>query len=160
MERDEREQVCYTREVALEKAIEMETKSFELYKKAYLQAKNRLARDLLRDLAYDELKHKHTLENAFFEETVTLHDSAFKEGPSMNLSLLLQAKPLQQDASEQDVMIYAIHEEKRAVDFYRNMALQCEGAPMAQVFNRLFQDEENHLSRLEELYESMYMREM
>jgi len=160
MEREEREQVCYTREVALQKAIEMEAKSFDLYKKAYLQAKNRLARDLLRDLAQDELKHKHTLEKAFFEETVTLHDSGLKEGPSMNLSLLLQAKPLDQNATDQDVMIYAIHEEKRAVDFYRNMAGQCEGAPMEQVFKRLFEDEENHLSRLEEMYESVYMQQM
>ena len=33
------EEVCYTREGALEKAIGMEAKSFDLYKKAYLDSK-------------------------------------------------------------------------------------------------------------------------
>ena len=33
----ENEEVCYTREVALEKAIEMEMKSFQTYKKAYMK---------------------------------------------------------------------------------------------------------------------------
>jgi hypothetical protein len=37
------------------------------------------------------------------------------------------------------------------------MAKQCAGAPMAQMFQRLHQDEAAHLSRLEELYESVYL---
>jgi rubrerythrin len=72
------EEVCYTREAALEKAIAMEAGSFEVYRNTYLKAKDRLAKDLLRDLALDELRHKYTLEKAFFEETVLLHDSGAK----------------------------------------------------------------------------------
>ena len=156
----DREEVCYTQEVALEKAIEMETKSFKTYKSAYLTARDRLAKDLLRDLALDELRHKYTLEKAFFEETVLLHETGVKEGPSMNLSLLLEDKPLDETATDQDVMIHAIHEEKRAVDFYKNMAEQCGGAPMEKMFRRLYEDEEGHLARLEELYEKHYMQDM
>ena len=80
------EEICYTREAALEMAIEMEAKSFEVYKGAYFAAKDRSAKDLLKDLALDELRHKHTLEKAFFEETVLLHESGTKEGPSMDFS--------------------------------------------------------------------------
>ena len=58
------------------------------------------------------------------------------------------------------VMIYAIHEEKRSVDFYKNMATQCSGAPMEKIFKLLYADEEKHLARLEELYESVYLKEM
>ena len=108
------EEVCYTREVALEKAIDMETKSFEAYKEAYFRAEDRLAKDLLKDLALDELRHKYTLEKAFFEETVALHDSGAKEGPSMKLTMLLEEKPLEETATDQDVMIYALHDEKRS----------------------------------------------
>lgn len=154
------EEVCYTREVALEKAIEMEAKSFEAYKMGYLKARNPLARDLLKDLALDELKHKYTLEKAFFEETVALHEAGYGTGPSMKLTLLLQEKPLTSEASEQDVLISAIHEEKRAVDFYSKMAAQCGGAPMEKMFRGMAKDEENHLARLEELYESLYLKEM
>jgi rubrerythrin len=83
-----------------------------------------------------------------------------EEGPSMDLTVLLQRKPLDGDSSSQDVMIYAIHEEKRSVDFYGKMAQACVGAPMEAMFRRLQQDEGKHLASLEELYESIYMPEM
>ena len=154
------EEICYTREAGLEKAIEMEMKSFEAYKKAYVRAKDPLAKDLLKDLALDELKHKYTLEKAFFEETVFLHDTGVKQGPSMKFALLFEDRPLGQNPSEQDVFLHAIHDEKRSVDFYSKMAGQCGGAPMEEMYRRLAQDEEGHLARLEELYESLYLKEM
>ncbi len=156
----ENEEVCYTREVALEKAIEMEMKSFQTYKEAYLKIREPRVRDLVKDLALEELEHKYILEKAYFEETVALHEEDAKEGPSMKLSLLLKEKALEDDADDQDVMIHAIHDEKRAVDFYKKMAEQCGGAPMEEMFKRLFQDEEAHLVRLEELYETIYMKDM
>jgi rubrerythrin len=156
----ETEEVCYTKEAALEKAIEMEAGSFEAYKKAYFMARDRVAKDLLRDLALDELKHKYTLEKAFFEETVQLHASGANEGPSMNLTMLLQEKPLAENATDQDVMVFAIHDEKRAVDFYGKMAEQCGDAPMEGMYKTLRNDERNHLARLEELYESHYLKDM
>lgn len=154
------EEVCYTREVALEKAIELEIQSFQTYKEAYLKISDPHVKDLVKDLALEELEHKYILEKAYFEETVALHDENMKEGPSMKLSLLLQEKPLEEDADDQDVMIHAIHDEKRTVDFYKKMAEQCGGAPMEEMFKRLYQDEEAHLVRLEEVYESIYMRDM
>jgi rubrerythrin len=154
------EEVCYTREGALEKAIEMEAKSFEVYKKAYFVSKNRLAKDLLRDLALDELRHKYILERAFFEEIVLLHDSGVKEGPSMKLSLLFEEKALKDRSSDQEVMLYAIHDKKRSVDFYKRMARECAGAPMEEMYMRLAEDEEGHLARLEEMYERTYLESM
>ncbi len=156
----ENEEVCYTREVALEKAIEMELESFKNYKEAYLKIREPHVKDLVKDLALEELEHKYILEKAYFEETVMLHEEGMKEGPSMKLSLLLMEKSLEEDADDQDVMIHAIHDEKRAVDFYKKMAEQCGGAPMEEMFKRLHQDEEAHLVRLEEIYESIYMRDM
>lgn len=154
------EEVCYTREAAIEKAIEMEAKSYEEYRGAYFRAKDPLAKDLLKDLALDELKHKYILEKAFFEESVLLHNSGVKEGPSMKFSLLFEDRPLGKDSTEQDVFLHAIHEEKRAVDFYSKMGEHCGGAPMEAMFRQLAHDEEGHLARLEELYESIYLKEM
>jgi rubrerythrin len=156
----ENEEVCYTKEVALKKAIEMEMKSVQTYKEAYLRIREPRVKDLVKNLALEELEHKYILEKAYFEETVALHEEGMKEGPSMKLSLLLKEKPLEDDADDQDVMIHAIHDEKRAVDFYKKMAEQCGGAPMEEMFKRLYQDEEAHLVRLEELYESIYMKDM
>jgi hypothetical protein len=106
------------------------------------------------------LNHKYTLEKAFFEETVLLHHQGHSEGPTMNLSLLLEEqRPLNESVSVQGVMRYAIQDEKWAVDFYQKMANQCGGAPMETLFRQMAQDEEDHLARLEELYESHYKPE-
>jgi rubrerythrin len=156
----EMEEVCYTREAALEMAVGMENKGFEDYKKAYMIARNALAKDMLKDLALDELKHKHTLEKAFFEEMVFLHDSKSLRGPEMKLSLLFEDRELKEGSTEQEVLLHAIHEEKRSADFYAKMAAQCMGAPMGAMFKRLAKDEEGHLARLEDLYERIYMKEM
>jgi rubrerythrin len=156
----ENEEVCYTREVALEKAIEMEMTSLQAYKEAYLRIREPRVKDLVKELALEELEHKYILEKAYFENTVALHEEGMKEGPGMKLTLLLKDEPLKDNADDQDVMIHAIHDEKRAVDFYKKMAEQCVGAPMEEMFRRLYQDEEAHLIQLEEVYESIYMRDM
>ena len=153
------EDVCYTREIALEKAVEMEMQRFQVYKDAYLNARDLLAKDLLKDLALDELKHKYILEKAVFEETVFLHDTGYSENPKMNLLLQPVAKPLNDSATAEDVVRFAIQDEKQAVTFYRTMAEQCEGAPMEAILTQLAQDEEVHLSRLEQLFRNLYLSE-
>ncbi len=155
-----REEVCYTREGAISKAVDMESKSFAGYLRAYQKIRERSARELAKELALDELEHKYTLEKALFEETVALHEKGQKEGPLMKLAMLLEEKPLGPNATDQDLLIHAIHEEKRAVDFYTAMASQCVGAPMEALFKGLAADEESHLARLETLYESIYMKDM
>jgi rubrerythrin len=137
----------------------MEAASFETYKTAYLMVRDRVGKDLLKDLALDELHHKYVLEKAFFEETVSLHPTG-TDTPSMNLTVFLQEKPLDESATDQDVMVFAIHDEKRAVDFYGKMAEQCADAPMGEMYGTLRDEEQNHLARLEELYESHYMKDM
>jgi len=154
------EEVCYTKEAALTRAIEMEQQSFSTYLRIYKISHDRSARQLIRELALEELEHKYLLEKAFFEVTVALHEPGQDNKPVMKLSLFLKDKPLHETSTPQDVLIHAIHEEKRSVEFYEMMANQCEGAPMAPMFKRLHKDESGHLARLEDLYEKMYMAEM
>ena len=154
------EEVCYTKDAALTRAIEIEQQSFAIYLRAYKISHDRSARQLIRELALEELEHKYLLEKAFFEETVVLHDIGQDDKPVMKLALFLKEKPLNENSTPQEVLIYAIHEEKRSVEFYEKMATQCEGAPMAPMFKRLHKDESGHLARLEDLYEKMYMAEM
>ncbi len=78
----------------------------------------------------------------------------------MNLSYFLQEKPLDENSSPQDVMVYAIHDEKRSVDFYGQMVTQCAGAPMQELFSKLHQEEMVHLAKLEETYEKLYLSQM
>jgi rubrerythrin len=154
------EAVCYTLEAALEKAIEQEGKSFEIYRRALQIVKDPSARKLLKELAEEELEHRHALERALVGETVALHDEEEKAGPTMNLTLFVQEKPLDENATPQDALAFALHDEKRSVDFYQQMATQCGGAPMEEVFSKFQKDETKHLARLEETYEKLYMSQM
>jgi rubrerythrin len=156
----EKQEVCYTFETALEKAIEMERESHQAYKSAYFKINDPRVKAMIKNLVFEELDHINILEKALFEETVSLHGEEQDAGPSMKLTLLMQQTPLHEESTDQDVLAYAVHDKKRAVDFYQSMTEQCAGAPMEKLFRRLYQDEESHLARLEELYESVYMPDM
>lgn len=154
------EPVCYSLEGALEKAIEEEQHSFEVYRQGLKVVRKPQARMILKDLALEELEHKHAMEKALIGETLALHGKGEASGPSMNLTSMLRQTTLDANASAQEVMIHAIHDEKRSVDFYAEMAAQCGGAPMAEVFDELQKQERIHLAKLEELYEQLYMSQM
>ena len=80
----ENEEICYTRDIALEKAIEMEMKSYQAYKEAYLKILDSRVKDLVKNLALEELDHKHILEKAYFEETVVLHQEGMIDNTNIN----------------------------------------------------------------------------
>ena len=154
------EPVCDTIEGALEKAIEQEQQSIRMYLDALKKLEDPRAREVLKDLVKEELEHKHVLEKALIGEAITLHEKGESTGPSMNLAYFLEEKPLAPDASPQEVMIYAIHDEKRSAEFYKQMASRCRGAPMEEAFKKIHQQEMIHLTRLEESYEKLYMSQM
>lgn len=157
---EEFESVCFTREAALEMAVEMEDANFERFKKAFREVRNPRVKTLAKDAALAALSHKHTLEKAVFDEEVSLHESDSNHGPELELTVMLQDRPLTEDATEQDIMISAVSAKKRIVDFYRKMAGQCAGAPMEAMFATLAEEESDHLAQLETLYEELYLPDM
>ncbi len=154
------ETVCYTLEGALEKAIEQEKNSLKVYREAMKKVEDPHARAILKELAKEELEHRDALEKALIGETLAHLDPEGPIGPSMELSLFLEEKRLDENSTPQDVMIYAIHEEKRSAEFYQQMANQCKGAPMEELFIKLYKQEMTHLTKLEETYEKLYMPHM
>lgn len=157
---EEFESACFTKEAGLEMAVEMEDKNFERFKKAFRQVKNPRVKTLAKEAALAALSHKYILEKAVFEEEVSLHDKDREPQPELELTVMLEDRPLTEDATEQDIMISAVSAKKRIVDFYRKMADQCAGAPMEGVFSTLAEEESAHLARLEALYEELYMPDM
>ena len=155
---NKKEQVCYTFELALESAVEMEHEGFRHYLEALRVVKNKAAREVLRDAALDELDHKHQLERALVEGHVEGH-SLDQPVPVMNLDYILEKKELGPDADTRKALAYAIHLEKRSLDFYRQMRKGCEGAPMAALFEKIANDESRHLQLLEDMYEKHFLTE-
>jgi rubrerythrin len=153
------DQVCYTFDAALEMAITMEEEGFRTYLSAIRQLTNKGAKELLLENALDELNHKHQLEKALLEGRMDGGDDLDKPIPTMHLDYLLKKQELGPQSGVREALIYAIHLEKGAVDFYGKVSSGCEGAPMGKLFAQLLQEESRHLQTLEDLYERHYMTE-
>jgi rubrerythrin len=153
-----KDQVCYTFEAAIEMAVQMEDEGFRHYLKALRIVKNKAAKEILRDAAFDELEHKHQLEKALVEGEVA-GEGMDRPVPTMNLSYVLGKKELGPKADAREALAFAIHLEKGSLDFYRRMSQGCAGAPMAKLFDRIYNDESRHLQELEDLYEEHFLTE-
>ncbi|TYP00243.1 rubrerythrin [Geothermobacter ehrlichii] len=152
-------QVCHTFEAALEMAIEMENESFRHYLRGILIVRDKAARDILKEMALDELEHKYELEKALVEGSMGGEHQLNRPVPTMNLDYVLSKKDLAPDSGVREALAYAIHLEKNALDFYQRMAQGCAGAPMAELFRRIGNDESRHLQKLEDLYEAHFLSE-
>lgn len=153
------DQVCYTFDAALEMAIKMEEEGFRNYLAAIRQLTNKGAKELLRENALDELDHKHQLEKALLDGRMDGSDALDQPIPTMHLDYLFKKQELGANSGVRDALVYAIHLEKGAVDFYGKTLAGCAGAPMGKLFAQLHQDESRHLQSLEDLYEQHFMTE-
>jgi rubrerythrin len=155
----EENQVCYTFDAAVEKAIEMEEEGFRHYLAAIRKVTNKGAREILRENALDELEHKHRLEKALLDGHMAGEAAVNQVIPTMRLDYTLKKQELGPDSGVREALVYAIHLEKEAVDFYGRIANGCSGAPMGQLFSQLLKEESRHLQALEDLYERHFMTE-
>ncbi|MBW4056037.1 MAG: ferritin family protein [Proteobacteria bacterium] len=153
------DQVCYTFDAALEMAITMEEEGFRNYLFAIRQLTNKGARELLHENALDELNHKHQLEKALLDGRMDGSGDLDKPIPTMHLDYIFKKQELGPESGVRDALIYAIHLEKGAVDFYGRVTGGCAGAPMGKLFAQLLQEESRHLQALEDLYERHFMTE-
>jgi rubrerythrin len=153
------DQVCYTFDAAVEMAIEMENEGFRNYLDAIRRLTNKGARELLRDNALDELDHKHQLEKALLEGRMDGGEALDQPIPTMHLDYVFKKQELGPESGVREALVYAIHLEKGAVDFYGMVASGCSGAPMGQLFQQLLKEESRHLQALEDLYEQHFMTE-
>lgn len=152
-------QVCYTFDAAVEKAIEMEEEGFRNYLTAIRKVTNKGAREILMENALDELEHKHQLEKALLEGHMASSEKMEQSIPTMHLDYIFKKQELGPQSGVREALIYAIHLEKGAVDYYGKVANGCAGAPMGNLFAQLLKEESSHLQRLEDLYEQHFMTE-
>jgi len=152
-------QVCYTFDAAVEMAIQMENEGFRHYLAAIRQLTNKGARELLRENALDELNHKHQLEKALLDGRMDGSGAMDQPIPSMHLDYVFKKQELKPDSGVREALLYAIHLEKGAVDYYGRVANGCAGAPMGNLFKQLLAEESRHLQSLEDLYEQHFMTE-
>lgn len=155
---EQKKQVCFTLEAALEQAVAMEHAIFKEFLSSMRTIESRVAKDILRDAALNKLKSKHQVERALFEGTIDdmeLHEPV----PVMRLDSHYGKESLPADADARAALAHAVHLVTRAVDFYQNMAQACSGAPMSPVFERISGDQTKLLQTLEDTYEEQFLTE-
>ncbi|MBI5485486.1 MAG: ferritin family protein [Deltaproteobacteria bacterium] len=153
------DQFCYTFDAAVEMAIKMEEEGFRTYLAAIRQLTNKGAKELLRDNAIDELNHKYQLEKALLDGRMEEGEGLDQPIPTMRLDYIFKKEELGPQSGVREALIYAIHLEKGAVDFYGKVSDGCAGAPMGKLFAQLHKEESQHLQALEDLYEQHFMTE-
>lgn len=149
---------CYTLEAALEKAIDLETSIFKQFLISLRIVKNRGAREILKDAAAEELKHKQYLEKSLLEGEISA-DNLQKTVPTMDLDHRIGLDALQPDADSRAALAYAIHMINTSVQFYKVMSEACSGAPMATIFKQIGNEQRQHLQKLEDSYEEHFLSE-
>ena len=152
---------CFTFEAACDAAIEMETQIFQNFLSAVRIVKDKTANEILQDAASVRLEIKHKLEEAALKGG--LDEQEVKGAvPIMNLAESIRCCDLHSigpDASKRKALAYAIQMSKDALEFYRSMADLCSGAPMANLFNALGDDQTRYLQELEDTYEEHFLTE-
>ncbi|MHC4591828.1 MAG: ferritin family protein [Planctomycetota bacterium] len=140
----------------LDVAIAKETGACELYTATAEATDNPALKALLSDMAAQEDHHRELLQGIEPEQC-----GAFRPEPRQDLKLTeyLEERPLSLEASLQDVMLYAMHREEEAREFYASMADAVTDEQIAELFRSLATMEHAHKAKLEEQYEDIFLRE-
>jgi len=145
-----------TIEAVLERAIEIEVESAELYARLAGTARNAPIRTRLEELAEMERGHKTKLEQIRAGNiNWAIRRSEAKPVADLRLTDHLEAKPIDATADYQDVLLAAAKREKMTHDFYQAMAEPVDDATIKSLFEMLAMEELRHKHLLEKIYEEV-----
>ena len=140
----------------IERAIQFEEESVQLYANAALVAKDGHVKARLEEMADEERAHAEQL-RALLNTTSrwAIRKSRAERGtiPDLQLAETLRPRQLGPDSDTQDVMVVAMHREKAAYDFYRAMTGLVDDPMASGLFELLAAEEQQHKYRIESMYE-------
>ena len=144
----------------IERAIKFEEDSYKLYTSASRRVKDPGARSGLAELAGEEKKHKAKLEGMLAGNL----DWAVSVGRRAKVKDLkiggpLEAKPISEQSSLQEVLAAAIKREEATGAFYSQMASLVEPGPEKDAFEMLAKEETKHKRYVESIYEEDVYKE-
>ncbi|MBN2090830.1 ferritin family protein [candidate division KSB1 bacterium] len=147
-----------TIEDALNIAIQEEVKAYNLYIDTIEKVTNTGTKTMLNELAEQELGHQKQLigiiKNKKYEN---LGENVPADMPGITNFLLVSE--LQENATPQDVMIFAMMEEEKAMNFYTDLKNHFAGSELESIFKKLAAEEKGHKAKLENEYEAHFMME-
>ena len=150
-----------TVEQILREAIQGEADAYELYSGAAEKVRAEHIKELLRELAQEELGHKAALEKLLANPgQISGQVAALQEADIVDYKLAdhLVAQPLGPDSTFQDVCIFAAQKEQESHELYRNLASQNSGE-VRDLLEAMAKDELRHKNLVEGWYEEIVYQE-
>ena len=150
-----------TVEEILKEAIHGEVQSYDLYTKAVDLVQAEHLKQLLRELAQEELGHKGSLERMLADPTqLRWQVSELQAAPIEDYKIgdHLLARPLAPDSTFQDVCIFASKKEQESYELYRDLATQSSGE-VRDLLEAMAKDELRHKNLVEGWYEEVVYQE-
>lgn len=145
-----------TIESIIKMAISGEEEAYALYSGTLQLVKDSQSRSMLQELASDELGHKVKLEGLLRQGiSWSISEGQFRKVADLKVGDHLEAKPLDEGAGLQDVLIVAIQREKESHELYANLAGVSADDTTRNLFEFLANEELTHKRKLESLYEEV-----
>lgn len=144
----------------LQKAIRFEEEAHDFYVGASQMMELPHVKDMLEELATEELKHKEKLEELMAGDVERIvATSRQRQIRDLKIADYLASRPLDKKASFQDVLIVAMQREKSAHDFYSQMKEVAGDASVWELFDFLAQEELVHKNKVETIYDDVVYQE-
>ena len=139
-------------------AVKEEIKAYNLYDSTSKIVKNPGTKTMLLELAREELNHQKLLENIIQEKKYgSLGENIPEE--SMGIADFSVTSELDENATTQEAMIFAMKEEEKAYNFYTDLKSHFAGTELEKLFNKLALEEKGHKIKLEDEYEEGFLKE-
>jgi rubrerythrin len=149
-----------TVEGIIQRAIRFEENAYDFYTGASEMVKLPHVRDMLNELAGEEVKHKEKLEGLLAGDTEQIVAAKQRRQiQDLKLADYLVAPPLDEGATIQDVLMIAMQREKNSHDFYNLLAGIAGSEAAKDLFQFLAQEELGHKNKVEVLYDDIIYRE-
>jgi rubrerythrin len=150
-----------TVEEILEEAIQGEVESYELYTNAVNLVQAEHIKEMLQELAQEELGHKVSLERMLASPgQLRWQVRELQAAPIEDYKIgdHLVARPLGPDSTFQDVCIFASKKEQQSYELYRDLAAQSSGE-VRDLLEAMAKDELRHKNLVERWYEDVVYQE-
>ncbi|MEN6349417.1 MAG: ferritin family protein [Syntrophomonas sp.] len=136
-------------------AIWDEVEAFEFYNSVAQKVSDHSLKQIFSELAREEQKHRQLLQGFLENPAIPLR---FKEENDYKVSESVRLPQLSMDMKPADAIALAMKKEEQAMNAYRELARV--NPEQSQVFSELAVMEQNHKTRLEDIYVEMAFPEV
>ncbi|GAB4347244.1 MAG: hypothetical protein Kow0099_29160 [Candidatus Abyssubacteria bacterium] len=146
----------FTPKQILNRAIGKEVEAKTLYEIYAEKVEDVQARNLLKELAREELGHKQILEKIDSEKPGTFTKPEIAKNEFADFT---ERAEVTKESTMQEVLRFAIGEEIDAFNFYTSILSFAGDENTRNLLNRIANEEKKHKEKLERLYDDMFQPE-